>query len=142
MGSFLSKKPPAIRYNDYINVRFQQQTEYRKIGGPGGLKCPLKEEYRTMPGLESTFDSVEDCESGKLKLDDMIEKSNLPVERRKFDPHRVDYKTNEINRQLAYEQAERISNERNSRYRGGKKSKSQKNRRSSRKSTKKVKKNR
>lgn len=150
MGSFFSKTPPPIRYNDYINIRFQQQTDYRKIGPPGGLKCPLKEEYRSMPGLESTFDSVEDCESGKLKLMEKIEEereqSNLPVKRREFDPHHEDYAENERNRQLAYEQAEQISNERKSGksgYRGGKKSrrsKSQKKRRSYRKSTKKARK--
>lgn len=148
MGSFFSKTPPLIRYNDYIDIRFQQQTGYRKIGPPGGLKCPLKEEYRTMPGLESTFDTVEACESGKLELLEK-EKVKVPVERRQFDPHRVDYATNERNRQLAYEQAEKIAQDRaktmtNSRYRGGKKSrrsKSQKKHKSSRKSTKKMRKN-
>lgn len=138
MGSFFSKKPPAIRYNDYIDIRFQQQT--------GGLKCPLKEEYRTMPGLESTFNTVEACKSGKSALIEK-EKVKVPVERRQFDEFNVDYATNERNRQLAYEQAVQIAQDRaktmangaNSRYRGGKKSrrsKSQKKRRSSRKSTK------
>lgn len=150
MGSFFSKTPPPVRYNDYINIRFQQQTGYRKIGPAGGLKCPLKEEYRTMPGLESTFDSVEDCESGKLELMEKIEKereqSNLPIKRREFDPHRVDYEENERNRQLAYVQAEQIANQRNSGksgYRGGKRSrrsKSQKKHKISRKSTKRVRK--